>query len=359
MAFDRIKRMKQHLKDLREHSDTTMRLYADFLEPGTWRVSKNQGFLYKKGYQAKQKNENRFIIRLSAWHRILDKTERLSRFLFAKAYRFKKKTVALEDAGQILLFTYRKDTVKVMNPDRQFLLTIYSSSEELQNYLSKRDLWVNTGCFSVPPLLKVDYERRYIKEAFLQKSKFSYQQAFEQILIDYKHFFELFGKESAKASVSKEEAESSLKAAEKYGLSALAKQALDFMRSDEYRVNLSHGDMAPQNLICSAGKYYYIDFDTVGTRFFFYDLLYYIVMSSLKQGASLLQKYLQGELDEPLSEVFRLNGAHYDPEKRRVYLMVLEILMSCFGRFPQLLLQKELWQDLSKSEGADSKAGDL
>lgn len=351
MAFNRIKRMRVLLKDMKEQADAVLTQCSDFLEPGVWKVSDNLTFLYKKGYRGGQKQENRFLWNgLPSYHSDIDGTERFARFLFTKSYRFKIRKMNFnegKDVGQIIAYTSRKNSFKILNKKEQFLITLYHASESMQDYLTKRDLWAKAGdgCFPVPPILKIDFQRRYIKEVLLQKQHFLPEEAFGQILNDYQRFFASTGEKSVQGSISTEDTIKLMETAQKFGLSDLGARTLTFLQSEEYRLNLNHGDLNPPNLIYADGKYFYIDFETVGVRYFFYDILYYMAKSFRLYGSDLLQKYLEGVYDQSISELFRLNGAHYTPEDRRVYLLAFEMLFSGFGEFPLLLPQKALWQD--------------
>lgn len=350
MALARIKRLCSLLKQYRTQADDAMERYADFLEPGLWKSSADLVFLYKKDYEKKQKHEESFLKHKSPEFLNLDGTERLSRRLFAKFYRFHKRAPASSGAGgQLLSFTSRGRTVKVIDSKNNTFLTVYQERSDLEDYLRKREIWAKTGCFPVPPVLEVNLPKKYVKEAFLQKDLFSPEDAFAQVLTDYKRFFESVGKESARGVLPEDDAKRIMDSAEAFEMPELGRRALSYLQSEEYRINLSHGDVNPPNLIYSGGKYYYIDFETVGQRYFFYDILYYMAKSFADFGSDLLQDYLKGEYDESFAYFFTLNGCHYRSEDRFVYLFVFEMLFSDFGKFPLLLRHRELWQSERES----------
>ena len=351
MAFEKLKRLRSLLKEYRRQADDILTEYKAFLSPGIWKSPDGLVSFYRRGYRRFAGVERSFI-RL-AWTTgkgDFSGTERLAKVLFLIFYKFKKRSdSASSPTGQVLTLNSHETAAKLVNPVERYLITVYKSQEKMQDYLSKRDLWVAACgggyCFSVPPILESNLERRYIKEKFLKKSSFSAEDGFRAIIADYLKCFAWIGKNSTQGTITKEQGEKLLSIAGQLGLSDLGDRALSFMRSADYRFNLSHGDLFPLNLICSEGKYYYIDFEIVGQRVFFFDWFKYITGSYAKYGAGLLHAYLNGEYDEAFRELFRLNGVAYHAGDREVYLFVYEMLSTDFGFFSPFWDYREVWKE--------------
>ena len=338
MLFDRIKRVLSLIKDMKAKANETFNKYSDYFEPGVWKCSYNLLYLYKKGQKARQESEGTFVWRgIKRTAPELNRGEKLSRWFFSKTYRVrKKKSAPTVVPGRVLALTSQGITVKIFNAEMRAMWTVYPDTDAMNDYLKKRETWASLGggCFRVIPILEVNTEKLFIKEEFFEKEKFSPEDAFKQVLSDYLKCSRVIGKDSKSEVISDDEAKTILKTAEKLHIPEVGEKAVDFMRSENYRLNICHGDVNPTNLILSNGKYYYIDFEAVGKRWFFYDIAYYMVKAYRQVASDLPQRFLNGEFDETFEELFRLNGAKYDPSNRSLYLFVFEMIFSSFGKYP-------------------------
>ena len=337
---------------MKSKADDTLNHYCDFLSPGIWKSSYGLMSLYKKGYKKFSQTENAFTMRNYFYNSSgLSGSEHLANFLFYRFYRFKKSINQSDVQGQVLTINSHKTAAKIVNIDQNYLVTVYSNANIMLDYLTKRDIWTNAGdgnCFHVPDTLERNFERLYVKEAFLTKSTFSVEEGFETIVHDYLNLFNIIGGESVRGNITEEQENKIIEIAKKLGIENIGNRALLFMRSEKYRINLSHGDLFKFNLIKSNGIYYYIDFEIVGKRCFFFDWFKYMAVS-YRYGKNLLNSYMNGEYDNYFEKLFKCNDVEYDPNEREVYLFVFEMISTDFGRFTPLWNYKEIW-DISNNK---------
>ena len=92
---------------------------------------------------------------------------------------------------------------------------------------------------------------------------------------------------------------------------------------------LQHGDLSKDNLIYGEcdGKtdFWWIDWEHVGERIFFYDYFFYIVHSAMFYDMRALQRFVKGESDEFLGALFAQFGLEYCKDKRFNYLLIFMV----------------------------------
>lgn len=93
---------------------------------------------------------------------------------------------------------------------------------------------------------------------------------------------------------------------------------------------MQHGDLSKENLMYgdADGKtgYWWIDWEHIEDRVFFYDFFFYILNSAMYHDDDTLNCYLNGEADVVLKEAFSYFGLNYIPEKKTDYLLIFAII---------------------------------
>ena len=89
---------------------------------------------------------------------------------------------------------------------------------------------------------------------------------------------------------------------------------------------IQHGDLSKDNLIFgeSNGKkdFWWIDWEHIGTRVFFYDYFFYIVHSAFYGKWEAFNSYMSGEGDETLDKFFDSFGCKYEKQYKFDYLLI-------------------------------------
>ena len=67
---------------------------------------------------------------------------------------------------------------------------------------------------------------------------------------------------------------------------------------------------------------YYVDFENVGERVFFFDIFMYMFSEEMILGNEcLLSQYFKGEFDVEISEIFAVVGEEYKKENKTTYFI--------------------------------------
>lgn len=99
----------------------------------------------------------------------------------------------------------------------------------------------------------------------------------------------------------------------------------------EYEIPLcmQHGDISKDNLIYGEadGKtgFWWIDWEHVDKRTFFYDFFFYIINSAMYFDTKSLDCYMNGDADNVLQKTFSHFGLEFTPESRKDWLLVFMI----------------------------------
>ena len=91
-----------------------------------------------------------------------------------------------------------------------------------------------------------------------------------------------------------------------------------------------HGDLSRDNLLYGEAEgrvdFYWIDWEHLCPRLFFYDYFFYILNTAVREkDLSPMEAYLSGACDEHLAVFFERFGLRYDPEKRKGYFLLFTV----------------------------------
>ena len=92
---------------------------------------------------------------------------------------------------------------------------------------------------------------------------------------------------------------------------------------------VQHGDLSKENLIFGEceGKldFWWIDWEHIGERAFFYDYFFYIINSSLYYDMNAYKSYISGEADDSLRKMFAHFALEFNSEDRFNYFLLFTI----------------------------------
>ncbi len=113
-------------------------------------------------------------------------------------------------------------------------------------------------------------------------------------------------------------------------LSDVLSKADNLLTETEIPTCIQHGDLSKENLIYGVSDrktdFWFIDWEHVGERVFFYDWFFYIVNSAMYYDDKALQLYLNGEEDVLLVDLFERFGLSFEPELRKDYLILFMLM---------------------------------
>lgn len=103
-----------------------------------------------------------------------------------------------------------------------------------------------------------------------------------------------------------------------------------FAEATAFPLSLQHGDLSRDNLLYGEADgrtdFFWIDWEHLAQRLFFYDYFFYILHTAACGGDHApLDAYLSGACDEHLSSLFSTFGLAYDGEKRRDYFLLFAL----------------------------------
>jgi thiamine kinase-like enzyme len=204
---------------------------------------------------------------------------------------------------------------KLFDVDESLIATYYEDETRMKNIIINRTKWAeffNTIPFSV------DEGNKFIFESLYNHNQLSAEKEFLIILEDYKKYYSILEfNNNVNIDIEKlQEFYSKIgKSNDCTGMNAYVKEL------NEYKTCLTHGDLWYSNIIFDGHILFYLDFEMVKERIFFYDLIYYIVSEfSIRKNSVLIENYAKGIYDKAFSELFELAGTKYDSSKKRWYI---------------------------------------
>lgn len=113
-------------------------------------------------------------------------------------------------------------------------------------------------------------------------------------------------------------------------LSALAQQISRDLLSCSFPLCMQHGDLSKDNLIFGESEgetaFWWIDWEHIGDRVFFYDYFFYVINSAVYNDTGAFACYISGQNDEVLNQYFAHFGIDFDPGKKWDYFMIFAIV---------------------------------
>jgi hypothetical protein len=215
----------------------------------------------------------------------------------------------------ILLITSSGREYKLFDTENLLIMTIYKNKERLNKIVLNRKFWGEN--FRIIPFT-VNNKEQIICEKLFDKEYCDSEIMFKHILNDYMYYFSRI-----KCDVNLD-----LDLMELNMFCQKIGKIKDFQLLTENLVGrktcIVHGDLWRSNIINNGGKLYYLDFEAVGKRIFYYDLLYYIIHDFIVMNDSiLLRNYMGGKYDSDFEKLFNIVGIQYCAEYKIIYLELI------------------------------------
>ncbi|MBR3805815.1 MAG: hypothetical protein IKJ13_03150 [Clostridia bacterium] len=220
----------------------------------------------------------------------------------------------------------KKREIKLFSFKNNRILTICTSAEEANKQILQYERF--SGAYNMPRVKKIE----------------KYNDAFEISMIDLRNFE---GEASAFENICNSTVDNNPNVSVLDIV--LAKELIEFSYDGEIdyymrkivdkispslmdiRISLcvQHGDLSKENLIYGEceGKldFWWIDWEHVGERVFFYDYFFYIINSSLYYNMNAFKSYIAGESDDVLKKMFAHFALEFNSEKRFDYFLLFTI----------------------------------
>ena len=291
-----------------------VKAHRSFLKGGTYKNSLTGDYIYEKSSPSYLKAQT--FSSLSQCNNFIDMLLNLLVDLFM--YRVRENGEKKFQGTEMILSSSKTET-KIFSIDNNEVLTKYKDVEKLKRV--ELDKKYFGQFFNVPETKTVNIEECYVVEKFIAHKKFEPVNAFSyfsEVLINYLY--------AIRDTISYDEAgdEKKIKKFSNYvGDSKMLHRVVGLPKL------MVHGDFWNFNVIYDGRKYYLIDYEKKGVRFFLYDYLCFIFSEyTLLNNNRLLKTYLSGGFDETLSEMFGAIGCRFNEKMREVYFLafLVEIL---------------------------------
>lgn len=93
---------------------------------------------------------------------------------------------------------------------------------------------------------------------------------------------------------------------------------------------IQHGDLSKDNLIYGEADgrtdFWWIDWEHVEERVFFYDFFFYIINSAIYFDTKAFECYINGDLDDALKSAFEYFGLSFSPENKKDWLLAYMVV---------------------------------
>ncbi len=230
--------------------------------------------------------------------------------------------------GDVALLFRKPGAGKIINYSKKEILSFFREKKQMQEIFEKQSTWQSFG-YPAPAILQTDEEHLFLIEEYIEKQDFSPEAGFEFIKNDILLHQKACGDDGLIVCLPEELAEKveGLKRLEGEweGVSGV----IDFIQSPNYIKRVCHGDLYRNNLIFDGQKFWYIDFELLCPRVFFFDVVVYFLYEFLIfENDKMLKDFFAGKYDAYFSELFSVNHSVYDPAMKKAYLFLT--LYECF-----------------------------
>lgn len=221
-------------------------------------------------------------------------------------------------SGDELLVSSTQTEFKSFDKSSGLVLTLFSSLEKYLTVLRNKqfmDPW-----FLVPETIDETPDHLTMIERYIPQHPFDTRLAFNSLIEDYLKYMQVVTKSHV------------VRAAEFSRMKDLFLTRFSTLSCHPdacgaYRI-ITHGDLWSSNMLFDGKRYYIIDFERVGERFFLFDFFLFIVSEwQFFKDDKLISSYLNGEFDEKLSIAFSLLSLRFRKENRRQYLLTFFVEM--------------------------------
>ena len=286
---------------------------AKYLEAGLYKYNHTVNALYRSEHESiysKELRDKLFAQQSSSTN--------VFRNIYSSLYRAFIHGIKKSFSGQLMVISTSEKEYKFFDFKQKRLLTLYTDGNRFSSILKNRIQWSK---FFAVPTFDYDEEKREISESLLDSDVFNYDKTVDRLVdeLSLSHF-SIFSNYRVNNSFENYAVESFLS---EIGRSNYLEDLLGFISSDCFRTTLSHGDLWRSNLLWSNEVLYYLDYEMIGNRVFFYDLFTFIFSEAyFLNNIEALKKYVLGKYDLIFEKLFRHAGVKYCGENRNTYLYV-------------------------------------
>ena len=220
--------------------------------------------------------------------------------------------------GTEVLISSSLTEYKIFDFENNLVLTLYQSIDRMKQINNNKSLYKN--CFNVPQTIVFNPELSYIIEELVPHVPYSIVEAIESI-----------GDSICKSLAYQKDCIYSDKKlfkkqctffSSRFGNSNLLNNKTGSI------ISLTHGDLWSSNVIFNGEKYFVIDFERVGQRYFLFDFFTFIFTEwLLNENSLLVDKFFSGQFDNLLKKMFTsIRMDYYAAQKEEYFISFLVVI---------------------------------
>lgn len=316
--FGRIKSLVSNIRKLKNEFDEIIRKNSDYLACGTYKVAPSLKMAYNKKYSKLflEEDKNCWIAVFNKFDQV-DGTTKALRKLTNLLYLLKKPSKHQLFYGDAILISSKGNMLRFIDLNKSTVCTKYNSKTIYENVLQKRNAWGKY--FNVVPVIEKSSDNLYTIEKYLIRQPIK---AESELLIIINGLINVAAKlPRIVNSFVGNDAYALKDFCERLNIQGLYYRLLEIMKGDCNLHTLTHGDLTFLNVIFHDNELYYIDFENVCNRVFFYDVFFFICFHYLYDDSSLIDNYLSGNYDDKFTLLFKLFGLEFNPHNRAFYVI--------------------------------------
>lgn len=302
-----LKRIKNNLLVLRRLIGLPKYVYS-FLEGGTYQYNEPCTLLYNVKYKREAS---------SLLENLFEKNhpnKNIFRKLFALLYRKHVNKANSHFNGSLLLMTSSGHEYKVFNFKKKEVLTIFDDEEKCKRVYNNREIWSKN--FKTVEF-EIYKDKNAIVEKLLTRVPCDSPNCFSQLLGDYGNYLP----EAKHFPVGSFEDADLLHFCKSIGRESDFNKLYEYIHSDEFVSCIVHGDLWYSNVMMTENGMYYLDFENICPRIFYYDLIFFIVGDFVfRKNAFLLEAFRNGIYDQVFDALFKAVGVEYNPDMQTLYI---------------------------------------
>lgn len=288
-----------------------LRRYSSCLDSGGYRMNPAKTIICRKDTRDSAAQESVFLYKTRVLQGRLGPVDKLT----SKLYRGHVGKGTKEFHGQLLMLTSSGKGVKIFDYIERKIANVYLDKREAEADLKNRAYWA--AYFPVVPFESA-LKGTMLVEDMVDKQSYDVEEAFLSLFPNYIHYLKTQENNFTRGCCD----------------NAQTARFLDYLgRPEDYDALLrllhmpsliTHGDLWPSNILYDGAEFFHIDFEHMAVRVFFFDVLMYIFSDYYQnKNSTLLDKYLQGDYDTQMEELFRAAGCEYQRSERLLYLEVI------------------------------------
>ncbi len=281
-----------------------------YIQNGLYCVNQSFTVLYSKKMIKRAFDEEKYLFTT------ITDGYNMYRKIFSKIFVFPVISIVKKSDASVILLSTQNDYVKIFDYNNNIIVNCYNDNFTLRRDISNKIKW--SEYFKVVPF-EIDNNDCVLIEQLILKKDIELEKMFFKIIKKYAENDRLV---KTKITGNTSDLIKQLMALSKW-LKLDMLQETERYLSNNNCFSLTHGDLWSSNLLYDGSEVYFIDFEYVGYRFFFYDIFCFMFSEALlRNNGILLRQYFNNVFDEFFITFFSLYEQKFDTNYKKAYFNV-------------------------------------